>query len=565
MTVVHVTPPVEATLRILLNSVPFLMGAAVVRQPPGRDGVVASVGRMPWLHDRRLTTLQLPDDTLPSNRAVALDWPVPYQAEWVGAPPRLLISRLVFQGRTVGVLLGTLVSRDPISQQNREALDLSGELIASAVAGESAYATSVPPPAPELDRAVEARERAMPPTDGAAPPPDEPSRRPATSDRLVDEVRRELATAGDARSIGRVLRDAMSQITDASAFSVALFHIGRPEVAYRYKVVGADRDSAELGRQHVEDGPACYAARHDRRWHVFARELAIRDGGDARVREVIVVQIPLANGGEVYGIVSVQTFRPEGYTDQELRLIATVVEAASPHFAQVRASRRFQPAPGETVAPSTPSDLRMHADERAPAASATPPAAVSVATIRAVPVATASSIAPLPTAEPERTPGANMTAEDVLRELLRRCAGAGFQTAFLLGVHSGAGALKGEMVSDGEAARELDHALGITSGKFAIPLDDRYNAIARAVREGRIVPAPTLYEITRPATDFEGAQAVERLVKGGRSVSLPLVVSGTAAGALVLGPTADDPTFSAIEAVRGYVADAAKELAALWT
>ncbi|MEK7862413.1 MAG: hypothetical protein AAB295_04025 [Chloroflexota bacterium] len=57
LNIVPITPPVEATLRILLNSVPFLMGAGVVRQPPGSDGVVASVGRMPWLHDRRLTTL----------------------------------------------------------------------------------------------------------------------------------------------------------------------------------------------------------------------------------------------------------------------------------------------------------------------------------------------------------------------------------------------------------------------------------------------------------------------------------------------------------------------------
>src|SRR5438128_12215913 len=101
-----ITPPVEATLRILLNSVPFLMGAAVVRQPPGSDGVVAQIGRMPCLHDRRLTTLQLPDVALPANRALSLDWPVPYQAEWVGAPPRLVISRLVSQGHTVGVLLG---------------------------------------------------------------------------------------------------------------------------------------------------------------------------------------------------------------------------------------------------------------------------------------------------------------------------------------------------------------------------------------------------------------------------------------------------------------------------
>jgi hypothetical protein len=561
-----ITPPVEATLRILMNSVPFLMGAAVVRQPPGSDGVVASVGRMPWLHDRRLTTLQLPDDTLPSNRAVALDWPVPFQAEWVGAPPRLLISRLVFHGRTVGVLLGTLVSREPMSQQTREALDLSGELIASAVAGESAYATSVPPPASEA-------ERVAPPSIFAPAPA-----RPTPSDLVVDEVRKGLESAVDARSLGRVLRDAMSQITDASAFSVALFHLSRGEVAYRYKVVGPDRDSAELGRQHVDDGPACYAARHDRRWHVFAREVAIRDEADARVREVIVLQIPLATGGEVYGIVTVQTFRPEGYTDQELRLIATIVEASSPHFAQARAAGRFQPAAAPApAAPSTPSDLRAHT-AAAPVSVATvttaPPAATAPVSAVSAPVSPPQEpLIPAPTpmntasggdvpAAPTARSGRN--AEDVLRDLLRRCAGAGFTTAFLLGVHSGAGSLKGEMVSEGEAARELDYALGISSGKFAIPLDDRYNAIARAVREGRIVPAPTLYEITRPLTDFEGAQTIERLVKGGRSVTLPLVVSGTPAGALVLGPMAEDPTFFAIEAVRGYVADAAKELQTLW-
>lgn len=528
LNIVPITPPVEATLRILLNSVPFLMGAAIVRQPPGSDGVVASVGRMPWTHDRRLTTLQLPDDALPSNRAVALDWPVPFQAEWVGAPPRLLISRLVFQGRTVGVLLGTLISREPVSQQTREALDLSCELIASAVAGEAAMVMAMPPAPPEMEQTAPEPESVAPP-----PPPSpepEPQRRaPVASEAVVDEVRKGLAAAGDARSLGRVMRDAMSVITDASAFSIALFHLARPEVAYRYKVVGPDRDSAELGRQHVDDGPACYAARHDRRWHVFTREVAIRDELDVRIREVIVLQLPLSTGGEVFGVVTVQTFRAEGFTDQELRLIATVVEAASPHFAQVRMSGRFQPAAATASVPM----------ERA----APTPAPV------------AASASPQPVAR---------GAEDVLRDLLRRCAGAGFATAFLVGVDPGAGALRGELVSEGEAAREVDYALGISSGKFAIPMDDRYNAIARAVREARIVPAPTAYEITRPATDFDGAQKIEKLARGGRSVSLPLVVSGQPAGALVLGPMPEDPSFFAIEAVRGYVDDAATELAQIW-
>jgi GAF domain len=551
VSIAPVTSPVEATLRILMNGVPFLMGAAVVRQPPGTDGIVASVGRMPWLHDRRLTTLQLPDDTLPSNRAVALDWPVPFQAEWVGAPPRLLISRLVFQGRTVGVLLGTLVTREPISQPTREALDLAGELIASAVAGESAYAIAASPPRPEIEPASmeQAPLEAYPvaeapvavsvgvaasPAPSSAPTrssetlPPVASRGLVASELVVDEVRRGLATATDARSLGRVLRDAMSAITDASAFSIALFHLARPEVVYRYKVVGPDRDSAELGRQHVDDGPACYAARHDRRWHVFAREVAIRTDLDARVREVIVLQLPLSAGGEVFGVVTVQTFRPEGFTDQELRLVATVVEASSSHFAQARSSGRLQPS-GPVVAGDVAPTIM------------TPQAAV----------------------QPPPAP-AGRSATDVLKELLRRCAGAGFTTAFLMGVDPGAGSLRGELVSDGDPARELDYALGITSGKFVVPLDDRYNAIARSVREARIVPAPTLYEITRPATDFDRAQSVERLVRAGRSVTLPLIVNGAAAGALVIGPMREEPSFFAIEAVRGYVDDATKELAGVW-
>src|SRR3989441_11967655 len=150
LNVVRMTPPVEATLRILLNSVPYLIGAAAARPPAVGDAVEAEVGRMPWLHDRRLLTLQLPDDSLPANRAILLDWPVPYQAEWVGVPPRLLISRLVARERTVGVLLGTLITREVVTGQAREALDLSCELIAAAVGSDSlaTFATTAQPEQP---------------------------------------------------------------------------------------------------------------------------------------------------------------------------------------------------------------------------------------------------------------------------------------------------------------------------------------------------------------------------------------------------------------------------------
>jgi hypothetical protein len=542
-----VTPPVEATLRILLNSVPFLMGVAVVRQPPGGDAGIVQVGRMPWLHDRRLTTLNLPDDALPANRALALDWPVPYQAEWVGAPPRLLIARLVAQGHTVGVLLGTFITREQIAQHTREALDLACELIASAMAGE-AFAPSAPhypveveqssvfTPPPEPPAQPEAQEPQLTlvsetATEVGTPAPEapreEPIRRSHSVDLVVEQVRKSLDEATDARGLGRILRDVMNVITDASAFSISVFHVALSEVAYRYKVLGPEADSSELGRQSVDDGPSCYAARHDRRWHVFQRDLAIRDGANVRHRDVAVLQIPLVGAGEVFGVITVQTFRAEGFSDHELRLIAAVAEVAAPHFGQVRLSGRFQPPPS------------------------------SVSASDAAPVVMAPVVA-------ERSAAQQRTSETVLADLLRRCSGAGFATAFIMGVDPGAGVLRGELVSDSDTARELDYALGITTGKFTVPVDERYNAIARAMREARIVPAPTIHEITQPALDWQASLALERLARGGRTVTLPIVVEGDPAGALVLGPMADDPTFSAIEMVRGYVEDATRELSDLW-
>ena len=545
-----VTPPVEATLRILLNSVPYLMGVAVVRQPPANDSAIVQVGRMPWLHDRRLTTLNLPDDALPANHALSLDWPVPYQAEWVGAPPRLLIARLVAQGHTVGVLLGTFITREQLAQHTREALDLACELIASAMAGEAFAPVAphvpveveqssvfTPPPEPvepdvpetqaepKLTLVSETATELSAPPEPEAPRSETMSRRDSV-DIVVEEVRKSLEDAGDARTLGRILRDVMNVITDASAFSISLFHVALPEVAYRYKVLGPEADSSELGRQAVEDGPTCYAARHDRRWHVFQRDLAIRDGANVRHRDVAVLQIPLVGAGEVFGVITVQTFRAEGFSDHELRLIAAVAEAAAPRFGQVRLSGRFQP----------------------------PPAAAGESAAAAV----------LPPAPVDRAAPPQRTAETVLADLLRRCSGAAFKTAFLMGVDPGAGVMRGELVSDSEVARELDYALGITTGKFTIPIDDRYNAIARAMREARIVPAPTIHEIAQPALDWQASLALERLARGGRTVTLPIVVDGAPVGALVLGPMADDPTFSAIETVRGYVDDATRELADLW-
>jgi hypothetical protein len=539
LNVVRMTPPVEATLRILLNSVPYLIGAAVVRQPAVGDAVEAEVGRMPWLHDRRLLTLQLPDDSLPANRAILLDWPVPYQAEWVGAPPRLVISRLVTHNRTVGVLLGTLISRDQISAGAREALDLSCELIAAAVGSDSLAAVAATPPVEEPRRLVVVPDEPTPEPDSSLviPPPAEsepvldPKDEQDERDRqVVDEVARALDELTDARSIGRVLRDAVTAIAGVDGFSVALFNSVRREVAYRYKVVGADPDSAEMGRQAVDDGPDCYAARHDRRWHSFGREIGVRGPEGVEARKISVLQYPLLAADEVFGVATLQVFGDSGFSDHASRLVLRVIEVSTDRLAAVRRAARFQPS---------------RAPSEAAAAAALPPAAA------------APSSPPVTSADAP-------TTDQILNDLVTKCAEIGLPTTFMVGVDPAAGLLRGELISSSSAARELDYALGISVGRFTIELSDRYNAIARACREGRIVTSPTLDELVHPLRDADGAATLERLVQGGRSTIIPITVSGDVVGALVVGPMADEPGFSTIVKVRDLVNETASRLAEAW-
>jgi len=540
LSIVPMTPPIEATLRILLNSVPYLIGAAVVRQPAAGDSVEAQVGRMPWLHDRRLLNLQLPDDTLPANRAILLDWPVPYQAEWVGIPPRLLISRLVARERTVGVLLGTLITREVVTAQAREALDLSCELIAAAVGSDSlaTFATTAQPeqprrlvvvpnePEPEPESQPDFGGRGALPPEAVLDPKDEQEERDR---QVVEEVARALDDLTDARSIGRVLRDAVTAIAGVDGFSVTLFNAVRREVAYRYKVVGADPESAEMGRQAVDDGPDCYAARHDRRWHSYIREIGMRGPEGVEARKISVLQYPLVAADEVFGVTTLQVFGESGFSDHATRLVLRVIEVSSDRLAAVRRATRFQPS----LSPLE-----------------------SAAAVVLPPAAAAPSSTP---AEPEAP-----TTDEILKDLLAKCAEIGLPTTFMVGVDPAAGVLRGELISTSAAAREFDYALGISAGRFTIELADRYNAIARACREGRIVTSPTLDELVHPLRDADGAATLERLVQGGRSTIIPISVSGDVVGALVVGPMADEPGFRTIVMVRGLVDETASRLTEAW-
>src|SRR5207244_13401186 len=93
---------------------------------------------------------------------------------------------------------------------------------------------------------------------------------------------------------------------------------------------------------------------------------------------------------------------------------------------------------------------------------------------------------------------------------------------------------------------------------------NRVPAVAAACGEGRVARPMCPDEILTPLRDADGAATLERLVQGGRSMILPITVSGDVVGALVVGPMADEPGFSTVESVRDLVNETASRLTEAW-
>ncbi len=512
----EVPSPIEATLRILQSSVPNLIGVAVVRQGIGAGSVVAEVGRVPWVFDRRLTQLELSDAGLLPNQPVILDWPVPREAGWVGVPPRLLIARLVAFEKTAGVLLGTLMTREQLEPRAREAIELSCQLIASAVATES------------LVRESEREARRL---------------------RVLDELQRALSSSLDARALGRVLRETTASVMEHVAFAVSLFHPQREEVAYRYRVADTDALASELGRQPLDDGPDCRAARlGERITSAFEIEVPTGDEPAGRQRrQLSVAQFPLLVNEAPIGVVTVQAFRADGFLAEELELAQAIVDASANHFAQARRLVLREPHPEEPRF-----TLVTGAGSVAPAPS------------EATPAAGMEEVSEPEPREPAPLPGTGeRDTEKVARELLAACAALGQPHAFVLLGDEGSGLLRATARSDAPFMDKLDEAIGLARGTFVIGVDDRSNAIARACREGRIVSVAWIYEILQPIVTWQDALVLERLAGGGRCTVIPIQVEDDVAGALVVGPTPEELSEARLERLVALAEAAAGELAAL--
>lgn len=147
-----------------------------------------------------------------------------------------------------------------------------------------------------------------------------------------------LRRAGSVRDVGRVLRDALSDLAPTSSLALAIHHTASGEVAYRYRVAAEDEVGALLRREALDDGPESAAAHMDG-WTRAHRSVRI----GTRNAVIHTMQCAVRRAEATIGVITLQT-EAEPLPDTLLARVSDLVSLAAPRLAELRDSGSYRGA-----------------------------------------------------------------------------------------------------------------------------------------------------------------------------------------------------------------------------
>ena len=164
------------------------------------------------------------------------------------------------------------------------------------------------------------------------------SRRRADHLSLLNQVGRAVGATLDIDTACAALHAQVGKVLSADAFFVALQEPETGEIWFPYLY-----DSGELflgERKPPDDGPTSTVARTRRSYVKHASGDPVADAGttfgDHARRSASALYVPMLHGGDLIGVLSVQSYRPRGYTDDDLRTLETIGGQAAAALAHAR-------------------------------------------------------------------------------------------------------------------------------------------------------------------------------------------------------------------------------------
>ena len=161
---------------------------------------------------------------------------------------------------------------------------------------------------------------------------------PDRSAEVRATLRDAVASATNARDLGRILRDVLSELAHTAAFALALHHAGRDEVAYRYRVAADDELGTLLRRDALDDAPESAVAHMDG-WARAHRTVRV----GARNATVHTAQLALRVADTTIGVLTLQS-EGEAIADNVLSRVTDLAALAAPRLAELRDHGSFRGA-----------------------------------------------------------------------------------------------------------------------------------------------------------------------------------------------------------------------------
>ena len=143
---------------------------------------------------------------------------------------------------------------------------------------------------------------------------------------LRASLRDSVAATASARDVGRVLRDAVAELTPTAAFALALHHADRDEVVYRYRVASDDDLGNLLRKDSLDDGPQSAVASATT-WSRSQSGLRV----NSRNVTVHTAQHAVRVGDRTIGVLTLQS-EEEAITDGVLARVNDLVELCAPQL-----------------------------------------------------------------------------------------------------------------------------------------------------------------------------------------------------------------------------------------
>lgn len=223
------------------------------------------------------------------------------------APSSLVIIPLQAQERTIGVLLAQSHEKNAFSEHHFNMLKSFASYLSIAIDNASLYK--------EMESKVEERTQEV-----------EQSHR---NSETLNKIGQELISTLDFNDVFKRLYEYVNELMDATIFGVRLYHKERQEIEYKYGYERGELLSSLSVPMSNKDNYSVWCIENQKEVFIndneteFSRYVSSVDVVEGDFPHSLIMY-PMVRGDEILGLISVQSFEKNAYSDYHLSIVKTL-------------------------------------------------------------------------------------------------------------------------------------------------------------------------------------------------------------------------------------------------